>query len=120
MPRILLIEDDQLIRKAVEAKLKKSGYEVIACENGKDGMASFESQSPDLVLTDVMLPYISGLEIVSQVKSAARSVPVIIFSSMGQEKIVEQAFDLGADDYITKPFSLTEVVIRIKKQLKHL
>lgn len=118
MPRILLIEDDALIRKAVEAKLKKTGYEVVACENGRDGMASFHATPPDLVLTDVMLPYISGLEIVASVKSATRPVPVIIFSSMGQEKVVEQAFELGADDYITKPFSLTEVAIRVSKQLK--
>lgn len=119
MEKILLIEDDALIRKTVELKFKKEGFEVICCDNGKEGLEKLTSESPDIVLTDMMLPYVSGLEIVNAVKAIShKNIPVIVFSTMGQEHVVEEAFTLGADDYITKPFSLTELTIRIKKQLK--
>lgn len=119
MEKILLIEDDALIRKTVELKFKKEGFDVICCDNGRDGIEKLASELPDIVLTDMMLPYVSGLEVVSAVKALSqKNIPVIVFSSMGQEHIVEEAFTLGADDYITKPFSLTELTIRIKKQLK--
>lgn len=113
------MEDEPLIRKTVELKLKKEGFEVICCENGRDGIEKLATELPDIVLTDMMMPYMSGLEVVSAVKAITqKNISVIVFSSMGQEHIVEEAFALGADDYITKPFSLTELTIRIKKQLK--
>ena len=119
MIKILVAEDDSLIQKTVELKLKKEGFEVICCNDGKDALEKLEATMPDLVLTDMMMPYASGLEIVSKVKSMTeKKIPVIVFSTMGQESIVEEAFELGADDYITKPFSLTEITIRIKRQLK--
>lgn len=118
---MLLVEDDALIRRAVASKLKKEGLEVIDCTDGKDGLEKLRSEMPDIVLTDVMLPYVSGLELVSEVKTIAeKDIRVIVFSTLGQEKAVREAFDLGADDYITKPFSLTELIIRIKKQLKQI
>lgn len=119
MKKILLIEDDLLIRKAVELKLKKEGFTVICCGDGKEGLEQLAREMPDIVLTDVMLPYASGQEIVSAVKNIKdKDIRVIVLSAMGQENIVEEAFELGADDYITKPFSLTELIIRIKKQIK--
>ncbi len=118
MGKVLLIEDDTLIQRAVAAKLKKEGFEMICCNDGKEGLEKLATELPDLVLTDVMLPYVSGLEIVNAVKSLTeKAIKVIVFSTMGQEKIVQEAFDLGADDYITKPFSLNELSIRVKKQL---
>lgn len=118
MARVLLVEDDLLIQKAVHAKLKRQGFEVTCCNDGKEALEKIQQEGPDIVLTDLMLPYFSGLEVVSAVKKSERPIPVIVFSVMGQEETVEEAFRLGADDYITKPFSLNEVVIRINKQLK--
>lgn len=119
MIKLLLVEDDLLIQKTVEKKFMKEGYEVICCGDGKEAIEQIKAILPDIVLTDMMLPYISGLEVVTAVKTIQeKNIPVIIFSSMGQENIVEEAFQLGADDYITKPFSLVELAIRIKKQLK--
>lgn len=119
MAKVLLIEDDILIQKAVALKLKKDGLDIVCCNDGREGLEKLNAEQPDLVLTDVMLPYVSGLEIVSAVKALPdRQINVIVFSSMGQEKIVEEAFELGADDYITKPFSLNELSIRVKKQLR--
>ena len=73
------------------------------------------SVNPDLVITDIMMPYASGLEIVSMVKTQEKKIPVIVLSAMGQEKVVLEAFDLGADDYMTKPFSPNELTVRVRK-----
>jgi DNA-binding response OmpR family regulator len=117
--KILIAEDDVLIQKTVFIKLQKEGFEVVCCSNGKEAIEALPKELPDLVLTDMMLPYASGLEIVSAVKKlTTKDIPVIVFSTMGQEHIVEEAFLLGADDYVTKPFSLTELTIRIRRLLR--
>lgn len=114
--KILIAEDDNLIRKTIEIKLAKDGYEIISCSEGNTAMESIYTELPDIVLTDIMLPSISGLEIVSAVRNITeKQIKVIVLSTMGQENIVEEAFRLGADDYMTKPFSLTELSIRVKK-----
>ena len=114
--KILIVEDNQLILKVIETKLKKEGYEVINCENGKEAIERISDSLPDLVITDIMLPYNSGLEIVNFVKEKLqKNIPVIVLSGLGQEKTIEEAFKLGADDYMTKPFSLSELLMRIKR-----
>lgn len=117
--RLLIVEDDVLIRKTVEMKFRKEGFEVVVAIDGKDGMEKFETIDPDIVLTDIMLPYISGLEIVRAIKSRPnKSIPVIVFSTMGQEAMVEEAYRLGADEFVKKPFSLAELAIRVKRLTK--
>lgn len=119
MPKILLIEDDALIQKTVELKFKKEGFEVICCGDGRDGIDKLRQELPDLVLTDLMLPYSSGLEVVAAASAIdAHKIRIVVISSMGQEHVVQEAFELGADDFITKPFSLTELIVRVKKQLR--
>jgi len=114
--KILVVEDNQLILKMIETKLKKEGYEVINCENGKEAIERISDSLPDLVITDIMLPYNSGLEIVNFVKAKLqKNIPVIVLSGLGQEKTIEEAFKLGADDYMTKPFNLSELLMRIKR-----
>lgn len=114
--KILIAEDDNLIRKTIEIKLAKDGYDIISCSEGNTAMDSIQEEMPDIVLTDIMLPSVSGLEIVSAVKNITdKEIKVIVLSTMGQENIVEEAFRLGADDYMTKPFSLSELSIRVKK-----
>ena len=114
--KILIVEDNQLILKVIETKLKKEGYEVINCENGKEAIERISDSLPDLVITDIMLPYNSGLEIVNFVKAKLqKNIPVIVLSGLGQEKTIEEAFKLGADDYMTKPFNLSELLMRIKR-----
>ena len=114
--KILVVEDNHLILKVIETKLTKEGYDVISCENGKEAIEKITHSLPDLVITDIMLPYNSGLEIVSFVKvNLKKNIPVIVLSGMGQEKTIEEAFKLGADDYMTKPFSLSELAMRVKR-----
>ncbi len=113
--RILVAEDEPLMLKTIALKLKKDGYEVLTAEDGRSAIDLIKNESPELVITDIMMPYVSGLEIVSFVKNSERKVPIIVLSAMGQEKTVLEAFNLGADDYMTKPFSPNELTIRVKK-----
>lgn len=114
--RILVAEDEPMLLKTIELKLKKEGYDVIATSDGRQAMTAIEESDPDMVITDIMMPYASGLEIISHVRQKIpRKIPIIILTAMEQEKVVMEAFELGADDYVTKPFSLNELVMRVKR-----
>lgn len=119
MKTILLIEDNNLLLKTVQLKLSREGFQVVCCSDGNEGLDYLQNNVPDIILTDIMLPYVSGLEIVKAAKQKEGvQIPVVVFSAFGQESMVREAFELGADDYINKPFSLNELSIRVKKQLK--
>lgn len=114
--KILVAEDEPMLLKTIELKLKKEGYDVITTHDGREAIAKIEEFSPDLVISDIMMPYASGLEITALLKrNKDKPIPIIILSAMEQEKVVMEAFELGADDYITKPFSLNELSIRVKR-----
>lgn len=113
--KILVADDEPIMLKTIALKLKKDGHEVIATDNGREAIELIESEKPELVITDIMMPFASGLEIAGKVKQSASPVPVIILSSMGQENVVLEAFNLGADDFITKPFSPNELSVRVKR-----
>lgn len=113
---ILIVEDDILLLKTLEFKMIKEGYIVVTLKNGFDAIEYLKENEPDLIVTDIMMPFINGLEIVSFVRNEKKSkVPIIVLSSAGLEKTVLEAFQLGADDFVTKPFSPNELSIRIKK-----
>jgi DNA-binding response OmpR family regulator len=122
--RVLVAEDDMIMLKTIEVRLKKDGYDVITAQDGRDALKKFEEQSPDLIITDIMMPFLSGLEIVGTVKSkGGKDTPIIVLSTMGQENVVLEAFKLGADDFITKPFSPKELsmrVLRYAQKLEHI
>lgn len=119
--RILVAEDEPMLLKTIELKLKKEGYEVITTQDGREAIAKIEEFNPDLVISDIMMPYASGLEITALLKkNSDKQIPIIILSAMEQEKVVMEAFELGADDYITKPFSLNELSIRVKRLMTRL
>lgn len=114
--KILVAEDEPMLLKTIELKLKKEGYEVITTADGREALEQLEKDAPDLIITDIMMPYVSGLEIINYVRQKIeKKIPIIILSAMEQEKVVMEAFELGADDYITKPFSLNELAIRVKR-----
>lgn len=117
MTKVLVIEDEDLIRKALEFRLKKDGYQVIPCADGRQGIQAIENDKFDLVLTDLMLPYNNGLEVVSRLKEISKETPVIVLTNIGLEHVVLDAFNLGADDYMTKPFSPNELSVRVKRLL---
>ena len=118
---ILVAEDDMIMLKTIELRLKKDGYNVIISQDGRDALKKIEDLSPDLIITDIMMPFSSGLEIVEVVKrKEGKRIPIIVLSSMGQENVVLEAFQLGADDYITKPFSPNELSLRVKRYFPNL
>jgi DNA-binding response OmpR family regulator len=112
---ILIAEDDELILKTIEHKLLKEGHEVILTRNGKEAIEKLKDEEVDLAITDIMMPFASGIEILSAIRSVGKKTPVIMLSSMGQEEVVLNAFDLGASDFIVKPFSPNELMLRVKR-----
>lgn len=113
---ILVAEDELIMLKTIELRLKKDGHTVITTQDGREALKKIEELSPDLIITDIMMPFSSGLEIIGVVKKkAGKKIPVIVLSAMGQENVVLEAFQLGADDYITKPFSPNELSMRVKR-----
>ena len=114
--RVLVVEDADAIRAAVESGLVGAGHHVVARPDGRDFERILAEFQPDLVITDIMMPYLSGLEVIGAVKKKyPTGTPVIILSGMGQENVVLEAFQLGADDYITKPFSPNELSVRVRR-----
>jgi DNA-binding response OmpR family regulator len=115
--KILIADDELIMLKIIELRLKKDGHEVIVTSNGQEALEKIKQEDPDMIIADIMMPFTSGLEIVAVVKQdkQRRNVPIIILSSMGQENVVLEAFNLGADDYITKPFSPNELSMRVKR-----
>ncbi|HEY4651950.1 MAG TPA: response regulator [Pontibacter sp.] len=112
---ILIAEDEPITLATMEFRLKKDGHDVITTTDGQEALARLAGTTPDLVITDIMMPFASGLEVLSYVKKNLPDVPVIVLSAMGQENVVLEAFTLGADDYITKPFSPNELALRVKR-----
>lgn len=113
---ILVAEDEIIMLKTIELRLKKDGHTVILTQDGREALKRIEESAVDLIITDIMMPFASGLEIIEAVKrKPGKKIPVIVLSAMGQENVVLEAFQLGADDYITKPFSPNELSLRVKR-----
>lgn len=103
----------------IVAKLKREGYQVTGSPDGREALKAIEADPPDLIITDILMPYTSGLELISIVKSnRTRNIPVIVLSGLGEEATVLEAFQLGADDFLTKPLNPTELSVRVKRLLK--
>jgi len=116
---ILVVEDDPLMLKTMESCLKKGGYDVISAMDGKEAIRKIEVDLPDMVITEIMLPSAGGMEIINFAKNInSKKLPVIVLSKIGLEKTINDAFQLGADDFITKPFSPDELLNRIRRLYK--
>ncbi|SHO60189.1 response regulator transcription factor [Algoriphagus zhangzhouensis] len=119
MKKILIIEDDLLISSLVQFRLKKDGYETVLVKDGNEGIDAIDHQNPDLIITDVMMPFRSGIEIIHHAKKNHPEVPIIVLSSLGEEEeVVLEAFNLGVVDFIPKPFNPNELAIRVKRVLR--
>ena len=114
--KIVLAEDNSVLSLLLKFRLEKEGYRLFIAKDGKAAIEHIEQFKPDLILTDIMMPFVSGLEVISHVRNKLNSqTPIIVFSSAGQEEIVLKAFDIGATDFMSKPFSPHELVIRVKR-----
>ncbi len=117
MSRILLVEDDENLASGLQYNLERAGYEVVVAGDGEEGLRSMMSHTPDLVLLDLMLPRRSGFAVLEELGEKRIRVPVIILSARDQEVDKIRGFDLGAVDYVTKPFSLGELLARVRLRL---
>jgi two-component system KDP operon response regulator KdpE len=115
---LLLIEDEPQIRRFLRATLGSEGYTLLEAETGKEGLLEAASKPPDLVLLDLGLPDLDGLEVIRRLREWTM-VPIIIISARGQEADKVAALDAGADDYVTKPFSVPELMARIRVAMRH-
>ncbi|HEY0219404.1 MAG TPA: response regulator transcription factor [Afipia sp.] len=116
--KILVIDDEPPIRKLLRMGLSTQGYEILDASNGKVALELLAS-NPDLVILDLGLPDIQGHELLRMIRGRDDSVPIIVLSSRGDEAGKVQALDLGADDYITKPFGMDELLARMRAALRH-
>lgn len=116
--KILVIEDEPSVRIGLEDNLRFEGYEVVSAGNGVDGIELFKTENPDLVILDVMMPGLDGLEVCKQIRTINGSVPVIMLTAKCSEIDKVVGLEIGADDYLTKPFGMRELFARIKAVLR--
>ena len=118
MTRVLVVEDDPSIRQGLITNLDNEGYEVLSTADGADGYRMVQDQCPDLVVLDLMLPGLSGYELCKKLRDEGSNVPIIMLTARGEESDRVLGLDLGADDYVTKPFSVRELMARIRAVLR--
>lgn len=116
-PIVLVVDDEKSLRDFVRKNLEVRGYKVLTASNGLEAMAIFSTERVDLVILDIMMPHLDGLETVRRIRQTSM-VPIIVLTALGEETDKIRAFDYGADDYLTKPFGVGELLGRIKAVLR--
>lgn len=114
MLKILVVEDEFHLRTLIVKHLEKAGYELSSAVNGEEGLALFEESHFDLIITDVMMPKVNGLQMVKEIRTFNEDIPVIMLTALGTFNDKEKGFDSGADDYIVKPIDMKELQLKIK------
>jgi two-component system, OmpR family, KDP operon response regulator KdpE len=116
-PRILVVDDEPQIARVLRTGLKTHGYDVRVASDGISALETFEDWHPDLVVTDLAMPNLDGLELCRRLRAISQ-LPIIVLSVRGEEKTKVEALDAGADDYVTKPFGMEELLARVRAQLR--
>jgi two-component system KDP operon response regulator KdpE len=117
-PLVLVIEDEETICNFITAILNSNGYQILKTNTGKEGLSMVAAYSPDVILLDMGLPDIDGVEILKSIRGWSKT-PIVVVSARGHEREKVEALDLGADDYIVKPFGTSELLARIRTALRH-
>lgn len=115
--KILVVDDEKSIVDIIAFNLKKEGYEVICAADGQEGLALFKNESPELILLDIMMPKLDGLEVCKRIREKS-NVPIIMLTARAEEIDKVIGLELGADDYVTKPFGVRELMARVKANLR--
>ena len=114
---ILVVDDDAAIRDSLSKELRAAGYATATASDGREGVVAFETRAPDLVLTDLAMPRSDGFDLIAAIRAGSRT-PIIVLSVRGADADKVRALDLGADDFVTKPFSVAELLARVRAQLR--
>ncbi len=117
--RVLVVDDEMSLRRLLRAYLSKAGFDVVDARDGREAIFEFERSRPDIAIVDVMLPELDGYEVVRRLR-ARSSLPIILLTAKGQERDRVTGLEVGADDYVVKPFSAPEVVARVRAQLRRI
>ncbi len=117
-PKILLIEDEESLALGLDYNLTEEGYYVVWADNGKSGIEKFLTDNYDLIILDIMLPYLDGFEVAKKIRESDPKMPILILTARANAVDKIKGLEIGADDYITKPFNLDELLLRIKGMLK--
>ena len=119
-PKILVVEDEPSQREVLEYNLRAEGFLVISADNGEDALMLVEEEEPDLILLDWMMPNLSGIEVCRRLKSRVetRAIPIIMVSARSEEVDRVRGLEIGADDYLVKPYSVIEMIARLRTQLR--
>jgi two-component system alkaline phosphatase synthesis response regulator PhoP len=118
MSRILIVEDEESLRDALALNLELEGHEVVTCDNGHEALAIFRGQTLDLIILDLMLPGMSGMEICAAIRLGNQDLPILMLTARDTPDDRVNGLKMGADDYLTKPFVLEELLIRVANLLK--
>jgi DNA-binding response OmpR family regulator len=117
MTKILIIEDDAIIAKGLVQAFSNSGYTVVIAKDGEEGLEKVRSESPDLIILDIMMPHLNGFEVATELRRKGNAIPIIILSARVDSRDKVRGLDLGADDYVVKPFDLDELLARVRRLL---
>jgi DNA-binding response OmpR family regulator len=119
VPKVLVVDDDPVIVRLLEVNFEMEGFEVVSAVDGADGVEKAKAEQPDVIVSDVMMPKLNGLELCEALKADASTstIPVVLLSAKAQVTDIRAGLDAGADDYVTKPFEPLELIDRINKLL---
>jgi DNA-binding response OmpR family regulator len=116
--KIMLVEDEESLAVGLQFNLEEEGYEVVHARDGKQALEFYESESYDLIILDVMLPYVNGFEVAEQIRKKNPQLPILMLTARTRKEDKIHGLELGADDYMTKPFHLDELLLRVKGMLR--
>jgi len=117
MPKILIVDDDPMLSELIGYNLESKGYAIVRAQDGREGLHKFQSEMPDLVILDVTMPRLNGWEVCERIR-AVSDTPVMMLTAQGWEEDIIRGLDLGADDYLTKPFQVRVLLARIRSALR--
>jgi len=117
-PRVLIIEDDATLLRGLSDNFANAGFEVETASDGQAGLAQLLAQPPDIVVLDIMLPLLNGYDLCQRVRQAKLDLPILMLTAKGQEEEIVRGLELGADDYMTKPFGIRELLARVGRLLR--
>jgi len=118
--KILIAEDDVIMLAAIKEQLKKDNYTILGVSDGREALHAMEGFKPDLIITDILMPYTSGLELIGVLRSEHdNKLPILVLSALDEEETVMEAFSMGANDFLSKPFKPAELSIRVKRLLNN-